>query len=512
MSTIRTALACLLWATVSPMLAADRYVDSAGSDAGDGSFGNPWRTLQHAAGEVGPGDRVIVAPGAYAGFHLTASGAADNPIEFLGQGGALINQQNPVTPDGINLEGASHVVVDGFTVVDMPRAGVRAVGNSSNFAEFVTVRNVVARDNFKWGIFTGFVDDLLIEQNETSGAEDEHGIYVSNSGDRPVIRNNEIWGNHANGIHINGDASLGGDGVISGAVVSSNVIYDNGQGGGSGINMDGVQDSRIENNLVYDTHASGISLYRIDGGAPSTGNLVVNNTVHVADDGRWALNIQNASADNTVRNNILLNEHSFRGALDISSDSLSGLDSDHNIVISRFTTNGGNSVLNLAEWQSLTGGDANSLVDVPGDLFFDWTTGDYDLLPTASAIDAGASAVAPATDLEGRPRPVGDGFYIGAVERSQFRADFNTDGAVDQLDLTQWQGDYGMNSFSDADDDEDSDGRDFLFWQAEHPGPALSHDRGFAIPEPASIVLALMAGVAVSGARATRSAAKTSER
>ena len=78
---------------------------------------------------------------------------------------------------------------------------------------------------------------------------------------------------------MNGDASQGGDGTISGALVEGNVIYGNGAGGGSGINMDGVIDSVVRNNLLYDNHASGISLYRIDGATGSTNNVVVNNTI-----------------------------------------------------------------------------------------------------------------------------------------------------------------------------------------------------------------------------------------
>ena len=320
--------------------------------------GTPWRTLQKAANVVGPGDHVTVLPGNYTGFNLTKSGTAANPIEFFAQPGVLINQRNPVTNDGINLENASYVVIDGFSVTGMGRAGVRSVGaDEDDFAEHVTIRNVTASNNGVWGIFTGFVDDLLIENNKTSGSIDEHGIYVSNSGDRPIIRNNESWNNTRAGIHMNGDASLGGDGIISGALVSGNIIHDNGTGGGSGINMDGVQDSRIENNLVYNNHASGISLYQIDGGGGASGNVVINNTVHQASNGRWALNIQDESINNTVLNNILISDHSFRGALDISPDALDGFQSDYNIVISRFTTDGGDSVLNLSQWQALTGQD-----------------------------------------------------------------------------------------------------------------------------------------------------------
>src|SRR4029078_10802387 len=117
--------------------------------------------------------------------------------------------------------------IDGFGVADMPRAGVRTVGDSDDMAEFVTIRNVHALDNQRCGIFTGHVNDLLIENNETSGSVDEHGIYVSNSGDRPVIRNNYSWGNHGSGIHMNGDLSQEGDGLISNALISGNRIYNN---------------------------------------------------------------------------------------------------------------------------------------------------------------------------------------------------------------------------------------------------------------------------------------------
>ena len=90
---------------------------------------------------------------------------------------------------------------------------------------------------------------------------------MSNSADRPVIRGNTSRGNRQCGIHINGDASQGGDGIISGARIENNLISDNGRGGGSGINCDGVQDSKIQNNLLYENHSSGISLYRVDGAA-----------------------------------------------------------------------------------------------------------------------------------------------------------------------------------------------------------------------------------------------------
>jgi parallel beta-helix repeat protein len=479
------ALACGMDATQ----AAQFFVSTAGNDAASGFNGAPWRTLQHAAGEVGSGDRVTVLPGNYTGFHLTMSGTADSPIEFFAQPGVLIDQRNPVTNDGINLEGASYITIDGFSVAGIGRAGVRSVGFEDDFAEHVTIRNVTASNNGVWGIFTGHVDDLLIENNRTSGSIDEHGIYVSNSGDRPIIRNNESWNNTRAGIHMNGDASLGGDGIISNAVVSGNKIYNNGTGGGSGINMDGVQNSRIENNLLYDNHASGISLYQIDGGGGASGNVVINNTVHQASNGRWALNIQDDSPNNTVLNNILISDHSFRGAIDISDEALVGLTSDYNLVIPRFNVTfdqdaGIEEDYTFAEWKSTYNQDVHSISVNPAQyatLFANLASRNYQLSPTSLAKNAGTSNLAPLIDFLGTTRPSGAGFDIGAYELwDGLAGDFNGDGKVDGRDFLVWQRNPAVGSLA--------------AWQGNYGFGVLTAET-IAVPEPSSF---LIAGIGVA--------------
>lgn len=504
------AMAALATGLTTPGARGDQFFVSAagGNDAGPGSAAQPWATLQHAADVVEHGDRVTVRPGAYAGFYLETTGMAGSPIEFFAEPGVLITEDNGQTEDGINLEGASHIVIDGFGVTGMGRAGVRSV-----LGEFVTIRNVLAYDNDVWGIFTGFVDDLLIENNETSGSIDEHGIYVSNSGDRPVIRNNYSWGNHGSGIHMNGDVEQQpGDGIISNALVSGNRIFNNavsingsGLGGGSGINMDGVVNSRIENNLVYGNHASGISLYMEDGATGSTGNVVVNNTVHQPgdpdddDDGRWALNIQDGSSGSTVRNNILVTEHDFRGALDISPASLSGLTSDYNVVASRFTNDEGDNILTLAQWQAATGQDAHSLVAAgsAAALFVNPATGDYRLKPGALAIDKGTTVGAPAVDLVGRSRSQGATIDVGAIETPNLAADFTSDARVDAADLAAWRSGFGITSGAkvsqgNADADRDVDGRDFLVWQQQR-GAGVGLPGAVTVPEPVGSMMVIVA-------------------
>jgi hypothetical protein len=420
----RLAASLLIVATLAaPAAATDYFVKNGGDDGANGlSLATAWATLGHAAGLVNPGDTVHVQNGSYQGFYLDRSGASGSPVTFAADGAAVqITADNGTTPDGINVENAHDVVIDGFVVNDRTRAGIRVAVSS-----FVTVRNCHTGHNGRWGIFSGHAYDFTIENNETHDSVAEHGIYVSNSGDRPVIRGNVVYDNHANGIHMNGDASQGEDGIISNALVERNVIHGNGVGGGSGINMDGVTDSIVRNNLLYDNHASGISLYQIDGATGSTNNLVVNNTIVNAADARWCININSGSSGNHVVNNILYDYHPFRGVITIDASSRPGFVSDYNSVMSRFSIDDGDTVISLASWQGL-GYDLHSFIATPSDLFI-VPTSDFHLAPTSAALDAGTIDQAPANDLEDAPRPVGAGVDVGAYERQLLHCG---DGIVD---------------------------------------------------------------------------------
>ena len=429
------ALAAVLLA--APGFATTYYVapPPAGSDGNPGTLAQPWGTLQHAADTVGPGDVVIALAGDHAAFEVTTSGTSGAPITFRAAPGPPVRivSDVPGRGAGINVEGASWIVLEGFTVENRATVGIRAV-----LCDQVTIRGNVARDNGRWGIFTGCCDDLQIEGNLTSGSCLEHGIYVSNSGDRPVIRGNVVLDNDKNGIHMNGDLSVDcdgatvQDGVISEAVVEGNLVVGNGHGtcsgagGGSGINGDGVQDSLIRNNLIWDTHASGISLYQIDGGEPATGNRVLGNTIHVAADGRWAVNIQDGSTGNTVVGNTLWSDHANRGAIAACASCLTGLVSDRNAVEDRFSADGGDTFITLAQWQTATGQDHSSAIASPAALFVDPAGGDYHPKPGSAALELAPVRADLTADLEGAVRPQGTSSDAGAFEGvgTLFRDDF----------------------------------------------------------------------------------------
>jgi len=217
---------------------------------------------------------------------------------------------------------------------------------------------------------------------------------------------------------MNGDISMGGDGIISNAVVEGNTIHDNGVGGGSAINMDGVQDSKIFNNLIYNNHATGIAMYQIDGGDASKNNKVYNNTIIQPSDGRWCIISVDGSTGNTIYNNILINHHSFRGSIAIDAASVPGLVSDYNILVDRLSDDDGNSNMSLTQWQSL-GYDFHSMIADPEEqIFIDYPNNNFHLLQNAQAVDAGTNLVLPIVfeDLDNVARPQGSGFDIGCYE------------------------------------------------------------------------------------------------
>lgn len=413
---ISQALLLLVFAISAVPVAAQGktyHVDPSGSDTeGDGSLSKPWASIVFAATRISAGDTVLINPGTYAGgVYLGTGGSAMAPVTFQANGSGVIIEGSGGERDAFYIEASHFVVVDGLTIRNATRAGLRI-----SLSNHITVRNCIFANNGRWGLFTDFSDYTMVEHCESYGAVLEHGIYISNSSDYPTIRGNRLHHNHSCGLHMNGDISMGGDGIISYGVVEANIIYENGSGGGSAINMDGVTHTMIRNNLLYSNHASGISIYQIDGGSGSHHNQVLNNTILIASDGRWAINITDTvDTNNRLVNNILYTAHSYRGSILIASPTPAGFQSDYNVVMDRFSTDGGDTRISLSAWQAL-GYDIHSILATPLQLFFNPTTADYHLLSGSPAIDHGFALLEVTQDLEGNPRPSGTAFDIGAYE------------------------------------------------------------------------------------------------
>lgn len=143
--------------------AATWHVATTGSDGASGTEAAPWKTIQHAADRVKPGDIVIVHAGTYAGFRVGAAGNPTAPIAFVADGAVTIEGASTTDRDAIHIEGASWIRVEGFTVTHAARAGISALD-----CDHITVRNNHIDHSGTWGVFSGFCEHLTIEGNETS--------------------------------------------------------------------------------------------------------------------------------------------------------------------------------------------------------------------------------------------------------------------------------------------------------------------------------------------------------
>jgi hypothetical protein len=193
---------------------------------------------------------------------------------------------------------------------------------------------------------------------------EEHGAYISGSGDHVVIRRNVFQGNEAAGLQVNADpqtateeafwwiANATGDtcgiseddvwsteweavkacydsqglpdlgdafedGVSEDLIIEQNVINGNGAAGGAGINLASVRHSTVRNNLIYGNDAAAIACwddaYSEDKELPSSNfgcqNVrIVNNTMVDVTGGRGSLIIVRDAHDMTVINNIIIRD------------------------------------------------------------------------------------------------------------------------------------------------------------------------------------------------------------
>jgi parallel beta helix pectate lyase-like protein len=262
--------------------------------------------------------------------------------------------------------------------------GVRLVGDDTADAVWLNEGDHVEIRGFE--ISGGAIDGLVssgsygrIVGNRVSGFA--KGNCISTAGSGYTLHDIDVIGNVAHGC---GASALDHGIYVShpGGTVANNISFGN---AGYGIHCwHNCNRLVVSNNLVFGNGAGGIVIGQGDGpnyGEVAADNFVVSNNIAV-DNGEFGIEESGATGPN---NRYL-----------------------HNIV-------SGNAVpgLDLA-----TGTESGTISVDP--LFVNYRpdgTGDYRLQPTSPGIDAGIPECAPATDIEGTPRPRGAGVDIGPYER-----------------------------------------------------------------------------------------------
>ena len=420
----RIGLAIALLLLVPSLTAAKTlYVTPAGDDHLSGNESEPLLTLQRAADLVQPGDTVFVRAGTYAPFTVRAIGTADAPIRFVADAGTQVNATGEAV-DAMTLDGAAWIELEGFGATSSGGAGLRLRNCSA-----VTIRRNQFVDNQLWGLIADHCDELLVVDNQIRNSARTHGLYLANSGDRCIVRNNVVAGSASAGIAIGGDNKSEQDGIITGTLVEDNILMSNGVDRSASIVLDGAVATVLRNNVIAKGGGAGVTLQHKYGGAGSIGTLLEHNTIVMALNTSVAIELRDAAVDTTLRNNILVAGiwpigartaddlvPEAKGTLAVSLDSLAGLQSDHNVVTPRFFIGDDATPLTLQQWQQRTKQDVHSVNPLIYRLFRDAPNDNFALVDGSAAVDRGADGKGLGRDVAGHSRPVGLRVDIGAYE------------------------------------------------------------------------------------------------
>ena len=361
-SIIGTAMALV---PMSVFAATDYYVSTSGSDANSGTQSAPFRTIQKAANMVSAGGTVHVGAGTYAETITSANnGTASARIRYVSDtkwGAKIVPLSGTYTMWNVS---GGYTDIDGFQV--------DGTGNTS-------VRTGIALHGGNSSVKNSWLHNLA----ENSGCDSAGGSAINANQYRGLTYNNyDIVGNL---VHdIGGSCNLiHGIYHASSGTVKNNIVYHTNYA----IHMY-HDDHNIDvvNNTLFANHVFAIvygGCYEAQNqGCPTSGINIHNNIIYDNDGAIAGPRTDTDTGINSIKNNIV-----FGNAVqyDMSSHALSEISG---------TINADPQFVNYIR----TGG------------------GNYHLKSTSPAIDKGISTYAPSTDIDGRTRPQGAGYDIGAYE------------------------------------------------------------------------------------------------
>lgn len=426
------------------------FVALDGDDGSPGTFDQPWRTIQHAADVLNPGETVYLRAGTYSeNVILRRSGAPGAPISFavypgeaviLDGGGSLSSafETDFSEPD----PRASDISISGFTIQNYVSFGI--VGWSVN--DRMTFTDLVIQHNGSEGLRLSNsdgsrVENVLLQNNEGGfdctpilpGAETDTGCTNLYIADTQAIDNGTLGDTGTDsfaverGDHILVERSTASGGVGDGfdfksdhTTLSQVIAHDT----RNNIKMWG-KDSLLVDALAYDAYADA-NLVLTAGGSYTVINATIANMAGTAYLAVAADTSGSGSTPLSIYNSIFYNDNPLmEGTLLYFGQEAETPTLSHNLFFNPYRTD----AVICADFAPLSGvcfsdADINSGAGMWKDnlyadpLFADAAARDYQLTVNSPACDAGLSDVAglPTFDLAGNARVSGVGVDLGAME------------------------------------------------------------------------------------------------
>jgi Concanavalin A-like lectin/glucanases superfamily/Right handed beta helix region len=416
MKTIVTLLACL-FCLVGGGQAAEIYVSPDGDDANPGTEASPKASLTGACAIAQPGDTIRFQSGTYytsGPFGCWTNGASwDQPVTITTVPGAQVEwKKDPAASGSHFTTGSSRSRMAYLKIIGevVPDPTGLTPGRRNFFINGLTVRG---NANRVWieGIRIGKTgsdcmnlgNDLIVRNvhfDDCSNDGDHHAVYSHTSDS--LFEDNWVLDSSGYGFHFynnkhNTQACLVG--VKEDAesptgcgnlrnIIRGNRFYRN----SSGMIINVGDGNQIYNNIFAQNRRAGLRL-----GATNT--LVVNNTFY-KNQGNTApceanlgqLVLHSSASGAIVRNNLVWGADQAAVCL---PPTIVNLIIDHNI---------------LSRTSDVPAFDARVV---------DAEAYDFHLLPDSPALDAGIDVAEVTADHDGRPRPQGPAYDIGAYELTQ---------------------------------------------------------------------------------------------
>ena len=187
------------------------------------------------------------------------------------------------------------------------------------------------------------------------------------------------------------------------------------------------------------------------------------------------------------------------GGYTINGDWDQGIGAELQIDLGGLSDAGGNPQSTAYDWVDV-GGDVTLAGGIDASLVSGFNPGlgvEFEIIRVGGTLNgtfAGLSEGSIVAVLDGMPIHVSyQNNKVTLYTPTGFEADFDSDNDVDGDDLDQWEGDYGLNGFSDANGDGDSTSLDFFVWQRQSGyGVASLAANVTVVPEPASWISGML--------------------
>ena len=309
----------------------ERVLHVSPSGNGDGSEASPMRP-EEAFSQVRAGDEILFHQGRYAGcwgLDEDRSGTYDLPIVIRAASSDVsIDCCNSGRKACFNLEGASHIAIDGFRM-NGGSYGIRTVGlhyKAAGHQKGIAILNNRIGNQYKDPVFSGQSDWIVVDGNiaHHAGTGDGHGIYLSNGGDWFIVRNNELHDNSSSDFQINADpistcaeADIAyddprcdgsaleglGQGVSEFVLVESKYFHNS----DVGPNFTSVRNAVVRNNIFGPYGRHGTSFWQeTDNPRLGSSDNRIEHNLFIGFNRRHVLQNTRYSDRNLIRNNILL--------------------------------------------------------------------------------------------------------------------------------------------------------------------------------------------------------------